>query len=691
MKNRSIKTAILLPVIVVLAVGILVMVFILNVQATRITSDLSKDVVTETADHYASWFQAIGNENYGSVAAIAPIVVGMSDEENAREEVISQLQDVLQSNNNMLGIWCVFEPGGFDGRYEEYRNTPYHDETGRFIPYVARTPDGIIIKALEEYDDPVAGEYYQGAKTTGEPYASNPYYYKVGDEEKLVYSIAIPVEKDGNIVGAVGADIDMDKVISTMNSAKILEHGYIVSFSPAGLVSTHSDPKQLLTHYKDNWMNVFTSDFESIAEKGGERFAGAYSPMRSEMMTFSMKGVKIGETNQYWTVCAIVPDSDIDAAANGLSLIFILVGFALIVLVSVIIFIVVRKLLSGLPKLTTTVDVLAAGDTSHIVMDNAEKQPTKNELELLTRSFGRMVESIKKQVRAVEAVADGDLAIDVVPRSDTDELNVALRQMLQSTNHVFSEINMSAQAVTSGSQQMANGAQLLSQASTEQAAAIEELLASVGAVSALTDKNVDLAVGAANLSGSIKDTAEKGEIQIKQLIDAVTVINDSSTGIENVIKVIEDIAFQTNILALNAAVEAARAGQHGKGFAVVADEVRNLASKSAVAAQESRELIYNTVEKATLGMDIAESTSDSFAEIMSGINETNEYVKQIPEASKMQSEAIKNINTGLDQITSAIQQNSATAEETAAISEEMSGQASMLYELIRRFKIKETE
>ena len=194
---------------------------------------------------------------------------------------------------------------------------------------------------------------------------------------------------------------------------------------------------------------------------------------------------------------------------------------------------------------------------------------------------------------------------------------------------------------------------------------------------------------AADLANTIKESAEKGNRQMHEMTEAVKEINQASHSISKVIKVIDDIAFQTNILALNAAVEAARAGQHGKGFAVVAEEVRNLAAKSAEAAKDTGGLIANSMEKAEFGAGIASDTALSLEEIVSGINESAQLVNEIAKSSEDQSLGIEQINSGIDQVAKVTQQNSATAEESAAASRQMSDQSSTLEGLIARFRLKD--
>jgi methyl-accepting chemotaxis protein len=253
---------------------------------------------------------------------------------------------------------------------------------------------------------------------------------------------------------------------------------------------------------------------------------------------------------------------------------------------------------------------------------------------------------------------------------------------------MFFEINSAANQVSSGSVQIADGAQLLAQGATEQSATVQELSASVTEVNSKTKANASLADDAKKLGEDIKLNAERGNSQMEQMIKAVGEISDSSTAISKVIKIIDDIAFQTNILALNAAVEAARAGQHGKGFAVVADEVRSLAAKSAEAAKNTSELIATSIEKSEQGAVISKETAESLNHIVEGIMQSSELVTKIAQSSNEQSTEISQIGHAIDQVSQVVQQNSATAEESAAASEEMSGQATMLQQLISQFKLK---
>ena len=323
--------------------------------------------------------------------------------------------------------------------------------------------------------------------------------------------------------------------------------------------------------------------------------------------------------------------------------------------------------------------------TTRYVKETATR---KDELGDCARGFEGIIAHMLEIEHNLGEIADGDLTTEVHALSDDDSIANSMQRTVDNLNTMFAEINSASGQVSTGSKQIADGAQSLAQGSTEQAASVEELSASIGEIAQKTKENAGMADRAATLASTIMQNAERGNMQMGEMTTAVHEINQASQSISKVIKVIDDIAFQTNILALNAAVEAARAGQHGKGFAVVAEEVRNLAAKSAEAAKDTGGLIQNSMEKAELGARIAGETAESLAEIVSGINESSQIVGEIARSSEEQSLGITQINTGIDQVAQVVQQNSATAQESAAASEQMSSQSAMLEELISQFKLK---
>ena len=319
------------------------------------------------------------------------------------------------------------------------------------------------------------------------------------------------------------------------------------------------------------------------------------------------------------------------------------------------------------------------------VMDRYSNR--KDEVGEMFRGVDALIEYINECRGELQLVADGDLTVDVTIRSEKDLLSKSLKDMVDRLHAMFSEIAATSEQVSTGALQIASGAQTLAQGSTEQAATIEQLSAATTEISEKTKENAKMAETASDLAKSIKEYAEKGNSRMDEMVEAVNEIHAASESISNVIKVIDDIAFQTNILALNATVEAARAGPHGKGFAVVAEEVRRLAAKSAEAAKDTGALILGTMEKSEHGARIAKETAESLADIVSGINGSSDIIHDIAEASETQASGIVQIETGIDHVATVVTQNSAVAEQSAAASQQLSGQSDVLMNLIARFKL----
>ena len=286
-------------------------------------------------------------------------------------------------------------------------------------------------------------------------------------------------------------------------------------------------------------------------------------------------------------------------------------------------------------------------------------------------------------------MATGDFTAkpSVVYVGDFAEVETSFRKISSSLKEIIGKIAETSRGVLDGSAQISEGSQLLADGTTTQAASVEELSATLNAITEKVDENAANAAEAGRISSESADKVEFQNSEIQEMLAAMTEIKKESDQIQNIIKAIDDIAFQTNILSLNAAIEAARAGAAGKGFAVVADEVRMLASKSAESAKQTGQLINETIVAVNKGTKIAQSTAETMKEVIELSSRTNEYISGISVACEQQAESIKQVKDGIEQISTVVQQNSATAEQSAASCVDLNTQSNHLQEQIGRLKV----
>ena len=369
---------------------------------------------------------------------------------------------------------------------------------------------------------------------------------------------------------------------------------------------------------------------------------------------------------------------------------------ALVAVAAVILLVVIQvRRIIGVPVQELDQAALRIADGE---LDQSIQYQSNDELGALADSFNRVTLRLRDYVRYINEISEklreiaaGNLAFTLENdyAGEFAKIKSSLEEISRSLNNAMGQLQAASRDVAVGAEQVSAGAMTLSQGSTEQAAEVDTLAGHIGAVSKSVQQIAQGAQKANSISQDVKAGLLESNEKMRNMTNVIQKISDKSVEIHKIVKTIEDIAFQTNILALNAAVEAARAGDAGKGFAVVADEVRTLASKSSAAAQETSVLLSQTVDSMDEGVCAVNDTAKSMLAVVAHADEMTGLINGIAEFTKEQAVNAAEITHGIEQISTVVQNNVATAEASAAASEELSGQATMLKELVSKFHLKE--
>jgi len=376
--------------------------------------------------------------------------------------------------------------------------------------------------------------------------------------------------------------------------------------------------------------------------------------------------------------------------------VLIAVGVFLLIVITTIAMMLAKKVMSGILEPVAQIEAAAkqlrVGDLSQ---GNAITYESEDELGVLAKTMRESLNILDGYVKDIvfnfEKVASGDLTQDFNKITDYlgdfASIKVSFVKILKEFNDILSQIRETSAQVDHGSGEVAGAANDLATGTGEQASAVEELTATIATVSSMADEAAKEAENAYNSMIEAVHEAQDERAQMQELQAEMIRIKEISGEIEAIVTSIEEIASQTSLLSLNASIEAARAGDAGRGFAVVADQIGKLATDSARAVVDTKELIEKTVEEIDKGNLVTEKTAVGFERIIGELEQFAEAAKANSEVSRTQSMALQQVEEGIDQITLVTQQNAASSEECSAISEELAARATELDALVGRFQL----
>ncbi|MGB6329127.1 MAG: methyl-accepting chemotaxis protein [Halarcobacter sp.] len=646
------------------------------------------------------------------------------------EEVVNYFKAILKDNKDVVGIWFKNKPKElFFKLNEENKETNGYDKIGQFNPYVVRSNGNFVVQSGSVYSDEL--EWIKGPKEAGKTYITKPYLYSIDGVKVLMTTIAVPMYNKGNFIGSIGVDITLNTFSKMASSIKIYEHGYSFIVDSFGTILGHPDKKllgkDLLTMAKND--SDYVQILENTKKSKDYMFFKESHTDNLESLYYS-KSFEILDTGKNWTFVISAPTAEYMSHAifiRNFSIIATLLG---ILIIALVIYFSVRKLNSNLSSISVGVEDFfkylnkETTDTKQITINS------KDEFGVMAHSINENVTKISQAINEdnrlidevkiiVNTVGEGYLDKRINKSSTSESLNELknlLNDMLnnlealvgKNLNNISDVLSQYSQrnftpnldAQTSGkigneiirmnnmissmlkdnqqdglslqqsSDELTSNVSTLSNNATSQAASLEETAASIDEITSNIEQTSQKAQEMLIISNQTKDSATEGKALANDTVIAMEEINETVININEAISVIDQIAFQTNILSLNAAVEAATAGEAGKGFAVVAQEVRNLASRSAEAAKEIKDLVESATSKANSGKNISSKMIEGFNQLEEKIVHTSTLIDDVSNAAKEQTIGMSQIADAVGQLDQFTQENASVADKTNEIAQE---------------------
>ncbi|GAK69156.1 putative methyl-accepting chemotaxis protein [Agrobacterium rubi TR3 = NBRC 13261] len=586
----------------------------------------------------------------------------------------------------------------------EFKSAYFGDEAGAY--------NNFPVQKMRDGYDARQRPWYQAAVKANATVLTEP--YTDASTGKLVVSVALPVKRDGKLVGVAASDFLLATLVSMIRSVDAGNEGYAFLVNKDGKILIHPDEAMVNKTLTD----LFPVATPKISQAVSQTQIGDADKITSFIPVPGLPGVE-------WSV-GLVIDSNTAFASISQFRIAAVVATILAVagMIAFLAFLVNSLVIKPVTQMTSAMDELAAGNLNAAIpgqertdqigsmaaavavfRTNAQERLRLEGDAEQTRNLSEHERSERERTAtkdaadiqfAVNALAEGlahlsdghmDYRINTPFVAHIDRLREDFNGSISKLNAALVTVGQNARAIDAGASEIRQSADDLAKRTEQQAASVEETAAALEEITTTVKDSAKRAEEVGRLVARARANAEQSGVVVGDAVKAMEGIEQSSSGISKIIGVIDEIAFQTNLLALNAGVEAARAGEAGKGFAVVAQEVRELAQRSANAAKDIKTLISASTTQVESGVSLVGNAGKALETIVAEVQEINQHINAIVLASREQSTGLQEINTAINTIDQGTQQNAAMVEEQTAASHGLASEAAALNDLLAQFKL----
>lgn len=676
--------------------------------------DKTESVILELAlEKASSASHQIESKMVEAIAASTSMTASLSgllqDGQTRRSDVIRILKAVAPQYPSVFGTWMC-ELSAENAPKPTIGNEGANKQ-GLFTPYWTKGDDGAL--EFSTWDVNVADEYYALPLKIGKSVVTSPY---LTTTNKLVTSVSVPIRIDGKIVAIGGVDIKLDDLTSSLASLEPFEGGHVMLLASNGKWLANPDMSKLMKDYSDDGVEQVKL---ALSGQGVQIVKAADGGIRV-IYPFSASGM-----NATWAAVIDVPGAVFSTPVRNEIVSTIAAGILLMIVAVAVIWIVSHFIIARpLKAVAVAVNNMATGNYVDPVATNAghdelgrlggalekfrqeladgvrsklDQEKLREEVETGNQRQAALEKAKAEDLRdfigsvqeSLRRLAEGDLTVRMGQPVATDFETIrqnfnssvaSLEDTVRAVIHSVSTIRYGLAEITSASNDLARRTE-------QQAASLEETVAALGEVTRGINETAEGALSAKNAVDNARADAEEGGDIVARAVGAMTEIQESAAKIENIIGVIDEIAFQTNLLALNAGVEAARAGDAGKGFAVVAQEVRELAQRSADAAKEIKGLISTSSTHVGTGVQLVEQSGSSLTRIVEQVVAMSQTISQIASSAREQATSLGEVSSAADQMDKVTQQNAAMVEQATAATQSLTHETDALAQTITRFKV----